>query len=300
VNRVVGGHGHYLRLASTTALILANGIWAVLVTIWAQSVEPRWFSNVIKPEYLHGAAGGATFAAATWLVISQRRCWMKIGLISILLLALATTYLGVDQLYRRYADWMFGISPLDFMILLSVTLAIAIPLMAVSKDTAAASNGDSLSPNSSLPGQFTIRQLLAWITLIAVYCAVLRLATRTDPFVPVTNTLTALSVVCIRRQLWFVSVGTWSILPFAWAITRRRRLSKQTWTFVVAATLVSIVTAFPLFSCLGRYLNGYWDNPQQLLLTALLLPFLIGFIATAIPNLIVLAKLGLLSPKMPE
>jgi len=281
-------------------LLFANWIWALFVTVWAQTVEPLWFSNVIKPEYLHGAAGGATFAAATWLVISQTKCWKKIGLSSILLLALATTYLGLDQLYRRYADWMFGISPLDFMILLGITLAIAIPLMAVSKDTSAAANSDSLLPNSRRPGQLTIRQLLAWITLFAAYCAVLRLATLTDPFVPVPNTLSALSVVCIRRQLWFVSVGIWSILPFAWAITRRRSLSKQIWTFVAAATLVSIITAFPLFSCLGRYLNGVWNNPQQLLLTRLLLPFLIGLIATAIPNLLALARLGLLSAKMPE
>ena len=288
-------------LMIVATFVMANAIWGLLVTVWAQSLEHRWLpTSSIKPEYLDGAAGGVAFVLATWFVLSSGRLWKKLGWVAVWMLFLETIYLGVDQLYRRYADWMFGIDPLVFTIRLSVTLAAVIPLLLVWKETEVIPTTDSPALHPSLPGQFTIRQLWAWVTLLAVYCAVLRLLAKTDPFAPATNTLSTQVVMSIRWQLWFLSAAIWSISPVAWAITRRRRLSRQAWLLVVVGTLVTIPTAFPLFSYLGRYLNGVWNNPQQRLLTGLLLPFLLGFMTTTILNLLALAKLGLLSRKAPE
>lgn len=221
-------------LGRTASIVIGNGIWAALITVWAQTAENLWLhTSVIKPEYVHA-------------------------------------------------------------IRLGVSMAIVISMMLGLRDTTVASSAGSTSSDVSRPGQFTIRRLLIWTALLAVYCAVFRLAVRTDPFAPASNALPVQIMTSIRWQLWFLPIGIWSIFPTAWATTRRRSLSKQTWALVIAGTLISIITAFPLFSCLGRYLNGVWNNPQQRLLTGLLLPFLIGFIATALGNLFFLAKFGLL------
>jgi hypothetical protein len=284
-------------------LLWANVAWIVALQIFVHLIlghliEWHWWPVASAGYgYVSGAVVGATLAVAVWQVASPVPIAVKTAASVTCVVLLIALYSMTTQLLWDFA-MTFLISPLDFAVAAGVTLLVSLPLILVIVDDLPGTMGVNNPPR---PHQFSIRQIIFLTAYVGGTLAVLRMFVShrlgLPPLFSPPHSLTESIYVSARAHLAWIPIAVWSVSPLLWIVVRGTAPSRWRWLTLATILFVSLLAAFPVWAILRLYLDGYAPRPLVGSWLNGLLPLLVGFVLTCIPNLLALRFSGSLGSR---